>query len=149
MLGDYHYWGLKLFNGHFRLGVEFSRVQVDGVPYLDRYIAYIGGPTLRLHKFYRGDDDRAPHTHPWRFWTFPLADYWERVWASDNGRYLGRFVVKAWRFHSRPANYRHVVEGRADRKTGPFWTFVTTGSRKHEWGFYPEPNKFVPWREWK
>lgn len=145
-IGTYKDWFLEL--GGWRLGVEYSRVHVEQEPYLDRYILYIGRLTLRLHKFYRGDDDRAPHDHPWTFWTFPLTSYWERVWAPDNGRYLGRFVVKAWRFHKRPSAYRHIVEGRADRSTKPFWTFVVTGGPNRRWGFWPEPNKHVYWREW-
>lgn len=134
--------------GSARFGVEVSPIYIDDQLYMKRWILYIGGATLRLHRFYRGDDDRAPHTHPWAFWTFPLTDYWEHVWDSDNGRYIGRSVVKAWKLHARPANYRHIVEGRADRKTGPFWTFCVTGRYQGSWGFYPTPDKFVPWREW-
>jgi hypothetical protein len=146
MMGTYKFLGFDLFKKRF--GLEFSRVHAEGKPYLDRYIAYVGFGTLRLHKFYRGDDDRAPHDHPWTFWTMPLTDYWERVWDEDNGRYIGRQVVKAWRLHKRPAKYRHIVEGRADRKVGPFWTFVVTTDRLRSWGFWPAPHKFIYWRDW-
>lgn len=132
--------------GKRRFGFEVSPIYINGQEYMTRYIAYIGVATLRLHRFLRGDDDRAPHSHPFWFVTFPFKGYFERVWASDNGRYLGRQFVKAFRFHYRPAEYRHIVEGSYDGS--PFWTFVISSQKVAEWGFYPEPNKFVPWRFW-
>ncbi len=135
-----------------RFGFEYSRVGLGETPYLDRYIAYIGGPTLRLHKFWRGDDDRAPHDHPWRFWTFPLASYRERAYRPDpsggNWWYSELKQVQAFRLHYRPAKYRHVVIGRCAGYSKPFWTFVVTGSVENGWGFWPTPTTFVPWREW-
>lgn len=136
--------------GAHRFGFQVSPIYIDGMPYMWRYIIYLGIGTLRLHKFFAPDDARAPHSHPWSWWvTFPFTPYWERVWAPDNGCYLGRFVVKAWRFHKRNADYRHIVEGRADRKTGPYWTLCLTSQKAAEWGFYPEPNKYVHWKDWK
>jgi hypothetical protein len=142
--------------GPLRFGFEFSRVGLGETPYLDRWILYIGRGCLRLHKFWRGDEDRAPHDHPWDFWTFPLASYaeteetlvgYERVrgvsspiwWRRDN-------TVKAFRIHYRPAKYRHIVRGGL---TGmPFYTIVFTTGVKNKWGFWPSPTTFVPWREW-
>jgi hypothetical protein len=151
----YKPWFVTLFKRRF--GFEYSRVGLGETPYLDRYIAYIGGPTLRLHKFWRGDDDRAPHDHPWRFWTFPLTSYVEMVeqWDGDEdyGEWLPgwkRFdrVVRAFRIHYRPAKYRHVVLGQLRKLNKPFWTFVVTCSVENGWGFWPTPTTFVPWREW-
>jgi len=152
-------------------GVERSRIMLEGGPYMDRYIAYIGGLTLRLHKFFRGDDNRAPHDHPWWFITFPFKSYTEKYWEHYRmKRYRGHSVedlhddpygpwedvwtahtreVKSWRFHFRPANFRHIVIGRADGKTTPFWTFVISGKLRKRWGFYPTPTTFIHWKEWK
>jgi hypothetical protein len=164
-----------------RLGPEFSRVLIDAGNYLDRYILYIFGATLRLHKFWRGDDNRAPHDHPWWFITFPLVSYVERYWTPysaihfSSGTYSKTVIdgveftgdidtgfyatlewyertrtVKAWRFHFRPAKFRHIVVGRADGKTTPFWTFVISGRvSNRRWGFWKTPDQFIPHEEWK
>lgn len=140
--------------GNRYLGLEYSRVGVGEMPYLDRYIAYVFGFSLRLHKFWRGDDDRAPHDHPWDFWTFPLSDYWEKV-PHENGptqefntwAYRDNFV-EAFRWHKRDAEYQHIVTGRAYGKPGPFWTIVVTKRARNKWGFWPSPINFVPWRDW-
>lgn len=146
--------------GPTRWGVEKSTVPINGAPYLTRWILYFGVGTLRLHKFWRGDDDRASHTHPWWFITFPLAHYRERIF--DRGTPCGNRFVSAFRFHFRPANYEHIVVGRlrlaqephfgslywtADSR--PFYTIVLTGGRAREWGFYPTPGCFINWREYK
>lgn len=136
-----------------RLGLEFSTIVHHGSDYLARCILYVAG-TLRLHRFLRGDDDRAPHDHPWWFVTFPFTSYVERYWVhwqSPAGLrwYAGERVVKAWRFHFRPAKFRHFVIGRADGKNKPFWTFVITGFANNSWGFWPAPERFVPHKEWK
>ena len=131
----------------FRIGPEYSSVRIGDEKYLDRFIFYFFG-TIRLHRFWRGDDDRAPHNHPWWFVTLPFTSYVEKVYDIEDGRYLGERLVKAWRFHFRPARYRHMVVGRADGKKAPFWTFVLTGRRSQAWGFWPNPNEFVAWRDW-
>lgn len=162
---DYRTWYFTVWGRRF--GFEFSRVYIGECPYLDRYIAYIGGPTLRLHKFWRGDDLRAPHTHPWAFMTIPFCAYRERVfepyvaWSEDhaqdpphvvswNGRDEYDRTVPAWRPSFRRADFQHIVLGRADGKTDPFWTLVITSSIvNREWGFWPDADTFVYWRDWK
>lgn len=139
-----------------RFGFEKSRVEHGGVPYLDRYILYIGGPTLRLHKFHRGDDDRAPHNHPWSFCTFPLSDYWEKAFREDGSWYWNR--VRAYTFNWRDATYRHIVVGRAamtpqqytvaNVSPRSFWTIVYSTNYQRRWGFFPKGKEFVPWRKW-
>jgi len=145
-----------------RIGFESSTIVHHGRPYLLRLIAYFW-MTLRLHRFVRGDDDRAPHDHPWWFITFPFTSYIERYWIQEEGwvedsPIHGHHellwaphtrVVKAWRFHFRHRKFRHYVVGRADGKSKPFWTFVITGPSHSGWGFWPTPTTFVPWREWK
>lgn len=143
-----------------RFGLIFDTVHFLGSDYLTRFVAYAVG-TLRLHKFHRGDDDRAPHDHPWWFITFPFTDYVEKYWEfipeekSEYSDYVWpaiwiarRRVVKAWRFHFRSAKFRHFVIGRADGSTKPFWTFVISGYASNEWGFWRTPTEFVHHKEW-
>lgn len=137
---------------HFRCGE-------DGVwrkLYLRRRVLYVTIPwmgtfTLRLHTFYRGDDDSAPHDHPWWFVTFPLTTYTEEVedvdWSAPG--IVAKFrrtlrTVRAFRFHFRPATYRHIVQ----EPERPFHTIVVSGDRERKWGFWPTPTEFVPYNDW-
>jgi hypothetical protein len=130
--------------GGYTLGLERTVVQVGGKPYLGRWMVYVAGYSIRLHKFYKGDDMRAPHDHPWPFITIPLCkEYWELV-PTEYASCRKYNRVRGWRPHYRPAKYRHIVVD-PDR---PFWTIVLTGRKTNDWGFYPRPTKFVPWREW-
>ena len=138
--------------GDFDWGVERSTVCIAGAPYLRRWIIYFGGYTLRLHKFYRGDDDRAPHDHPWWFITFPLTGYYESVVRGSVQ--MVEYVRPFW-LHSRPATYKHIVLGTHYRHPGgwrtesPIYTIVITGRKQRSWGFWPGSSTFVPWRLWK
>lgn len=142
-----------------RWGFQYAPLFINDRPYMTRYIAYLGPINLRLHKFFRGDDDRAPHNHPWWFVTFPFADYVEEVY--DRGQFCGARVVRARRFHYRKASHEHIVKGPValwfqgcpvvwdNGCQSPFWTFVIAGSKAGDWGFYPEPGKFVEWWNFK
>jgi hypothetical protein len=133
--------------GDWRFGVEKSTVVIDGLQYLTRWILYCGG-TLRLHKFHRGDDDRASHTHPWWFITFPLSAYVEDVF--HRGKWAGRRTVKPFRFYYRESGFEHIVAGRYPRRDRrPFYTIVITGHRTNLWGFYPKPGKFISYLDYK
>jgi hypothetical protein len=129
-----------------RWGFESSRVNHAGTPYLDRWILYVFPVTLRLHRFWRGDDDRAPHDHPWFFITFPLRTYVEKVFEPF-GATLYR-SVSAFLPHFRAAKFRHIVVGRADGSKEPFWTLVLSGQRARKWGFWYRNATFVPYNEW-
>tara|TARA_X000000950_G_C13896810_1_gene653184 strand:+ start:1692 stop:2120 length:429 start_codon:yes stop_codon:yes gene_type:complete len=123
--------------GTFRLGWSHDLVYDGRDPYLERWIVWFGF-TLRLHKFHKGDDDRALHDHPWWFVTLPLQDYWEDLGGADLNR------VAAWRPHFRPASHRHIV------KVDPgnaVWTFIITGPKRNEWGFW-ENDEFIHNEAW-
>lgn len=147
--------GADILIGSWTLGFERSTVRLNGEPYLTRYILKLFGRTLRLHKFWRGDDERAFHDHPWPFWTFPLKSYWESVPVSGHPGWRDAKHVRAFRLHRRPSAYQHIVLGPDVGGfvvlTGykPFWTIVFTGKYERSWGFWPTPDRFVPWREWK
>jgi hypothetical protein len=147
------WWGM-------RFGFEKHRIwnETRSIPYQDRYMLCLGIIEIRLHKFWRGDDDRAPHDHPWWFITMPFKSYTELVAEPlyipgrdlatiDHWRY-NRKVVKAWRFHFRPAEYKHIVLEAEDHSTKPFWTFVISGRKTRGWGFWKKPSQFIPHEEW-
>lgn len=149
----------------WRFGLERSTLFIRGSKYMIRYIAYLGPIGLRLHKFFSGDEDSAPHTHPWAFLTFPFHSYVELQY--EEGVFKQRNVVKKFRFHFRPPHYEHIVKGpmwafglkdvyyhgyplySCEDNFEPFWTFVITGPRVNDWGFYPKPKQFIYWRDYK
>lgn len=149
-------------HGSKGLGWEKSTVRLQGAPYLTRWFLRICGWTIRLHRFHRGDDDRAPHDHPWDFWTFPLCcGYYELIGDEAKPRW-----VRGWRLHFRMAEFKHRVLDRP-----PFYTIVVTKPQRREWGFWPNVSfdealadlkpgaimwadafmwrKFVPAKEWR
>ncbi len=137
--------------GNYTLGFQHDTVSLNGSPYLKRWFVYILGRTVRLHKFYRGDDARAVHDHPWAFWTFPLRSYWEVL--GDGTTQL----VERFKWHHRPSSYQHIVLGshaKADKRgvkfwtPEPFWTIVVTGRKDRSWGFWPN-GKYVYYRDFK
>lgn len=156
-------WAVRFLG--LKFGFEKHRIHLRGRPYMDRYMVSIG-IQLRFHKFWRGDDDRAPHDHMWWFVTMPFTSYVELVAVpgakgyfendKDYWTYESR-IVKAWRFHFRPRGFKHIVVGRADMKgltvangnPDPFWTFVITGPKRDEWGFWRSPTKFIHNKEWR
>ena len=124
--------------GSAKFGCTHDLVFDDNQPYLERWIIWLGF-TIRLHKFHKGDDDRAFHDHPWWFITMPFSAYLERTPKSD-----GLVEVKAWRPHFRCAKHRHIVHLIGGK---PVWTFIITGSKNSEWGFW-EGDKFTPHEAW-
>lgn len=143
--------------GKFRYGASLDCLGTPECPYMKRLILWLGPlGNLRLHKFYRSDQDEALHDHPWRFVTFPLTTYQEWVPLEvqragdrnpptirvdwDNGRRLQ--LVKRFRFHYRPAEYRHAVV--VDK---PGYTLVWAGNKVRSWGFWLR-DVFTPWRTW-
>lgn len=128
-----------------------------GTPYMTR--AWIG--RLRLHVFHRGDGDPDCHDHPWAFWTFPLTPYIEAVRGPDGVQHFN--VVRALRWHYRPAEYAHRVIGRCARPRGTtannHWrrapgkivTVVWRSGKGRAWGFWrdrPGESCWVPWRRY-
>lgn len=143
-----------------RFGFQYSPiVHQNHGPYLTRWILYLGFFCLRLHKFYRGDHDRASHNHPWWFITFPLADYLEILYR--HGKPFESRVVERFKFHYRPAAFEHVVKYKVKRieyencfpiwvrSIESFWTIVIAGGKSQNWGFYKPDGTFIPYREYE
>ena len=137
--------------GHQYFGVERSTIKINGLPYMTRWIMYCGPIGFRLHKFYRGDDDRAPHDHPFWFVTIPLGTgYWEWVHYVVNNEWAPRLeYVAPWRPHFRPASHKHIVAGPLTGSGRPFWTFCIFGFTQPHWGFWPTPDTFVHFMDWE
>ena len=123
--------------GQHKLGITHDLVFEDEQPYLERWIFWCGF-TVRLHKFHKGDDDRAFHDHPWWFITVPLRSYVERT-PELSAKTLSRF-----RPHFRSAKHQHIVELMGSR---PVWTFIITGPKSKEWGFW-EKDTFIHHSQW-
>lgn len=120
---------------------------------------------LRIHRFYRGDQDPDCHDHPWDFWTFPLHSYVEEVLTpaggttSREGRQTGYFfrkhirTVERFRLHYRPAEHRHRVLGALDGHTwkpvGKVVTIVWRSPVKRKWGFWKHRKDKWCWQFWK
>jgi len=123
-------WVFTIPKTRFKIGLTHDVVDnYKNEPYLERYILWFGG-TIRLHKFYRSDDDRALHDHPWRFITFPFSTYQEYQERPGEPNVL--VDVTRFRFHYRPAQHKHRVV-----VSKPSWTFIITGMHIREWGFWP------------
>lgn len=141
-----HYWRSIYTNREQDLVVRWLRF------YMDRKMLWLPlGIRIRLHTFFSGDDNTAPHDHPWSFVTIPMSTYWETVEVDDFDprmespswkRIIRR--VRAWRPHYRPARYRHFVH----EPDKPFRTIVIAWGKERDWGFWPTPNKFVNHRTW-
>jgi len=157
----------------------------DGVhrtPYLTRIKLTPKTPwgQLMFHIFHRGDADDHPHDHPWDFWTFPLNSYVEECWCTVGGNewhrgraywpgesYMLKSVVRAWRWHFRPAEYMHRVlhsyryptlteeletyysyaKGARLARSKRIWTLVWAKPKRRSWFFLVDGVK-VPWREY-
>ena len=94
--------------------------------------------TLRVHKFHKGDDDRAFHDFPWWFITLPLEPYLEKTPEGP------QTMIQALRPHFRPASHQHIVQLIEER---PVWTLILTGSKSSDWGFWHEGH-YTPHHEW-
>lgn len=149
---------IAIRTGNWYWGVERSELFIKGKPYMTRWIAYLGPIGFRLHKFFRGDDDGAPHDHPFWFITIPLGtDYVERVYGDDDVVFVGGgkrewypslAFVRAWVPHFRRSSYRHIVIGPYGGDKPPFWTFCIFGFTDPNWGFWPDPDTKINWKVW-
>lgn len=108
-------------------------------PYARRWVLDLGVGSVRVHQWYRSDDKRSPHSHPWWFVTLVLKGSYED-WGYP-GRTLSGVprldnkVVDRLRRGSvryRPAHHVHSVS------VPPHgcWTLLVTGPEKERWGFW-------------
>ncbi len=102
----------------------------------------------RVHNIKSSDDDRAPHDHPWDYWTIVLrGGYWEIVpQYDDSGLYTGdtRIWYGPGSFIRRKANSRHILELPEGEDA---WTLFITFKKKQKWGFYPHRNTKISYND--
>ena len=97
-------------------------------PYMKRWGLITSLFSIRIHHWFRGDDDRYFHDHNWNFWCMVLKGSYDDV--SNNG--IDTLRVGSIRY--RKAEYSHIV------KTTGCWTIVITGPKTRNFGFWV-PNK--------
>lgn len=123
---------------------------LDGNPYLMRmYILPDRGkettfrPGLFLHKFFRSDDDRALHNHPWRFAiSFILYGGYQEERLIDGK--VKVFDRKPFTFNIIRANDFHRVKLN-DEQEG-CWSIFLAFDRTQEWGFLDiDTNEYLRW----
>jgi hypothetical protein len=98
----------------------------DECPYAERWILDFGLGTLRVHHFFRSDDKRNFHDHPWWFLTLVVRGGYTDV-SPDGEDHLTPGKVRFRRAH-----HRHTVA----TDPGGVWTIVLTGRKKRTWGFW-------------
>jgi hypothetical protein len=110
-------------------------------PYLYRWYIIPRNPWLNiyLHQFWKSDDDRALHDHPWWNLSFILkGGYWEHLPTYKIWR-------KPFKFYFRKAVIAHRIEIE-DHSKGSIWSLFITGSWKRPWGFHC-PKGWVYWKD--
>ena len=91
---------------------------------------------IYLHNFFRSDDDRALHDHPW--WNVSILLRGEYKEHTRQRIYLRRAPVVVFR----SAVCAHRIE--LTTNGGSVWTLFITGPKIRDWGFLC-PNG---WRHW-
>jgi hypothetical protein len=108
-------------------------------PYARRWVLNLGFGSLRVHHWYRSDDKRAPHDHPWWFVTLVLSGSYEDwgypVRTARGAPALNICKVdglKRGSLRYRPAHHVHSVSV----NPGGCWTVLLTGAETNQWGFW-------------
>lgn len=137
-------------------------------PYIRRYVLDLGLFSIRLHRWYDDDDQRALHDHPWWFATLILWGSYTDVTAHDyvdpgNGSgcvYVlpgdigllcyqrkadhpieSHDILKPGSFRFRPAKWSHTV------RTKGCVSLLVTGPRERAFGFMV-PRRLDGVRRW-
>jgi hypothetical protein len=106
-----------------------------------RFVNFLRLPNVYVHQFYRSDDDRALHDHPWANCSIVLTgEYTEHT--IDAGGIRRRAIRKAGDIVVRRARAAHRIELHA----GPCQTLFITGFRTRSWGFHCPEQGWIPWR---
>lgn len=142
----------RLLNKLFEVTVI---VNCDRDPYLYRwYVVRTKWIALFIHRFIRGDEDRALHDHPWNFLVIPIwrgyIEHSDRPFIMWNGQSSEWKRVKVVRrvypilgARFRRATYRHRVQ-LIDGKCS--WSLFVRFRKCRDWGFW-NPD-FIQWQRW-
>lgn len=132
-------------------------IQVDGSDYLRRF--YITprrldengeetgknlGFGVYLHYFYRGDEDRELHNHPWEksVSLILLGGYFEERRTKEDEVVL-KNIKPIWHWPFRPNyitcdDFHRVIK---KQESPHVWTLFITGNRAQGWGFWDRETK--------
>lgn len=125
-------------------GVMSSRKPdfVIGGDYLERWyvIPRSAFCNVYLHRFRRGDDDRALHDHPWSNTSLVISGRYVEITPE------GEFLREPGAVVTREATARHRI---ALLDSEPVTTLFFTGPKVRDWGFWcgADGERFVPWWE--
>lgn len=111
-------------------------------PYLLRWFIIPRNRFLNiyLHNFWKSDDDRALHDHPWINVSIPLKGIFSEVLSdgSINIRKPGKFYLR-----SATEPHRLLL---ADNMLSKVWSLFITGPYQRTWGFHC-PKGWVHWKD--
>lgn len=113
-------------------------------PYMFRWYLLPRNPLLNvyLHKFWRSDDDRALHDHPWANASVLINGFYLEHTIAAGGIH-SHTLAKAGQVTVRPSGkLAHRIELIYNK---PCVTIFITGPRYREWGFHCKDG----WIHWK
>ncbi|MCB1626498.1 MAG: hypothetical protein KDI48_02150 [Xanthomonadales bacterium] len=96
-----------------------------------------------LHQFWRSDDDRALHDHPWWSLSWCLRGTMVEHTIAPGGIHR-RQRVRAGDVRLRTARAAHRLE--VEHGAAPVYTLFITGPRLRAWGFHCPAAGWVPWQ---
>lgn len=142
-------WGISNIVDRLSDGKWVRVIYTDGTPYLMR--VYLLPRWFRwrpfLHYFFRGDNDRALHNHPWgtSISLILTGGYREErlerecdapLTLERDFRPGSINIIRADDFH------RVTLLGKG------CWTLFVAGEREQVWGFMTKEGEYVPWQEY-
>lgn len=113
-----------------------------GSPYLLRWYLIPRNRLFNvyLHQFWRSDDDRALHDHPWISLSLCLSgSMLEHTIAKGGVHHRRRICAGQWRYRGARFAHRLELDSRA-----PVYTLFITGPKFRTWGFHC-PSAWVHW----
>lgn len=111
-------------------------------PYMRRWVFILFGFGIRFHRWYRSDDKRFFHDHPWWFLTLVIqGSYTDWSLNRETGAVTtDHLSVGSIRF--RPSSHLHCV----DVPVGGSTTIVISGPHCRNWGFWVHDKIMRPLR---
>jgi hypothetical protein len=124
-------------------------------PYLARYDLGDGpdGSHAYAHEFFRHDEDKHLHGHPWDFLAYPFHGYVEERWNGTARVSIEREFGQWYALNARD-EYHRISELRTG-SDGTSWSLVITAPKapkqdptEDAWDFWmPETGERIPWRQ--
>lgn len=129
------FWKTKNFQ--IRLKEPLGQPDKSGkiiCPYAYRWVFIFFGFSIRIHQWFRSDDKRHYHDHPWWFTTIVLRGRYTDVSEQtiDGKPVIVRDQLKQWSIRHRKAYHRHYVEIPPEGCI----TLLMTGMPLRKWGFW-------------